>query len=412
MTPYVLSEIRGNKLFKLFRFCTISDGNTANEEIKISIANIKPDEKEFDVLIRAFYDTDANPVILERYAKCTMDPTSANYIGRKVGTIDGFYEPKSSYVLVELTDDDNIFDAFPAGFDGVAIRDYGTSLAPNIEYKKTYTTVENKRKAYLGISNITGIDQDFFNYKGLYNDGSSFTGKTSAFHLDVNATNVVSLDNQPITFETGNAVFQNEATLQGTDYEKLYARKFTFAPFGGFDGWDTYRTRRTNTDTYSKNASGKALKGLNEGTIVLRSLTNGDTGNSSDYFAFLEAIRTYANPEAVNINVLATPGIDIGDNSNLVEETIEMVEQERADSLYIVTTPDFDGMTAEEAVAIVDDSGLDSNYTATYWPWVQINDTENNVLLYVPPTRDVVRNIAITDNVAFPWSICCSIVTI
>lgn len=403
MTPYVLSEIRGNKLFKLFRFCTISDGNTANEEIKISIANIKPDEKEFDVLIRAFYDTDANPVILEKYAKCTMDPTSANYIGRKVGTIDGFYEPKSSYVLVELTDDDNIFDAFPAGFDGVAIRDYGTNLAPNIEYKKTYTTVENKRKAYLGISNITGIDQDFFNYKGLYNDGSSFTGKTSAFHLDVNATNVITLDNQPITFETGNAVFQNEATLQGTDYEKLYARKFTFTPFGGFDGWDTYRTRRTNTDTYSKNASGKALKGLNEGTIVLRSLTNGDTGNSSDYFAFLEAIRTYANPEAVNINVLATPGIDIGDNSNLVEETIEMVEQERADSLYIVTTPDFDGMTAEEAVAIVDDSGLDSNYTATYWPWVQINDTENNVLLYVPPTRDVVRNIAITDNVAFPW---------
>jgi hypothetical protein len=33
----------------------------------------------------------------------------------------------------------------------------------------------------------------------------------------------------------------------------------------------------------------------------------------------------------------------------------------------------------------------------------QINDTENNVLIYVPPTRDVVRNIAFTDNIAFPW---------
>jgi hypothetical protein len=28
---------------------------------------------------------------------------------------------------------------------------------------------------------------------------------------------------------------------------KIYARKFTFA-YGGFDGWDVYRTSRTNKD--------------------------------------------------------------------------------------------------------------------------------------------------------------------
>jgi hypothetical protein len=28
-------------------------------------------------------------------------------------------------------------------------------------------------------------------------------------------------------------------------------------------------------------------------------------------------------------------------------------------------------------------------------------DVENNVFIYVPPTRDVVRNIALTDNIAF-----------
>ena len=48
------------------------------------------------------------------------------------------------------------------------------------------------------------------------------------------------------------------------------------------------------------------------------------------------------NPEAININVLTTPGIDTFDNTNLIEETIEMVEQDRADSLYIATTPDTD----------------------------------------------------------------------
>jgi hypothetical protein len=50
-------------------------------------------------------------------------------------------------------------------------------------------------------------------------------------------------------------------------------------------------------------------------------------------------------------------------------------------------------MSVEDVVGLLD-GGFDSNYSATYWPWVQINDTENNVLIYVPPTRDVVRNIA------------------
>ena len=58
-----------------------------------------------------------------------------------------------------------------------------------------------------------------------------------------------------------------------------------------------------------------------------------------------------------------------------------------------------------EAQDVVDslDGQFDSNYSCTYWPWVQINDAENNVLIFVPPTRDVVKNIALTDNIAFPW---------
>jgi phage tail sheath protein FI len=83
-----------------------------------------------------------------------------------------------------------------------------------------------------------------------------------------------------------------------------------------------------------------------------------------------------------------------------------MVEQDRADSLYVVTTPDTDSagdvLDPEEVSEILEDQ-FDSNYTATYWPWIQINDAENNVLIWVPPTRDVVRNIALTDNIAFPW---------
>jgi len=104
--------------------------------------------------------------------------------------------------------------------------------------------------------------------------------------------------------------------------------------------------------------------------------------------------------------VFATPSIDMIDHTNLIEEAIEMIEEDRADSLYIATLPDTDGsgglMTAEDAVDNIEDM-YDTSYTATYWPWIQINDAENNQLIWVPPTRDVVRNVALTDNIAFPW---------
>jgi len=423
VTPYVVSEIRGNKVLRLFRFWTISDGNAANEQFKISITNIKPDTKEFDVRIRGFYDTDASPVILETFTRCTMDPTSANYIARRIGSLDGEYVSRSSYVLVELDDTSDTSDAFPAGFIGFPIRNYqsngNTSIVnPDIMYKTAYSAFENKRKVYLGLSETVGIDADFFDYKGVPTTSSPdmWTGLTNGFHMDIDAT-AVTIDNvfvvinatggtySPVfLFDTGDAEFRTEAGLAGGPYEKIFARKFTMAPYGGFDGWDVYRTRRSNGDGFTINGLYGAA-GLTSGAFQNRTLTNGDLGINSDYYAYLEGIWTFRNPEAVNVNVFATPGIDAFDNTNLVEETIEMIETERADSLYILTTPDYyDGsiLTADEVVDNMD--GLyDSNYSCTYWPWVQINDAENNVLMWVPPTRDVVRNIALTDNIAFPW---------
>jgi len=403
VSPYVVSEVNGTVIKKLFRFITISDGNSANKEIKVSISNIKPDTKEFDLQIRSFYDTDANPVFLEKYSRCTMDPTSANFIGRKIGTLDGYYTSKSNYILIELDEDEDTSDSFPAGFTGIPQRDYttGGAIPPQIEYNTSYVQYGKTRKIYLGLSDTVGIDQHFFNYKGAFSGATA--GMTQGFHMDSGATNSMLTGYE---FDTGNAEFQNEGDLTGTDYEKLYARKFTFAPFGGFDGWDIYRSRRTNTDAYALGGSSSA-DAITSTAIEDKPLSNGDAGTTSDYYAYLEAINTFNNPEETNVNVFATPGIDIVDNTNLVEATIEMIEEERSDSIYIITTPDTDGggdvITAEEAVDNLESSGIDSNYSATYWPWVQVNDVDNNVLVYLPPTRDVVRNIALTDNIAFPW---------
>jgi hypothetical protein len=50
-----------------------------------------------------------------------------------------------------------------------------------------------------------------------------------------------------------------------------------------------------------------------------------------------------------------------------------MVEQDRPDSLYIITTPDTANGEILSVGDVVDqlDGQIDSNYSCTYWPWVQ-----------------------------------------
>jgi len=412
-SPYVLSELKGDNLERLFRFITISDGNSANRDIKISIINIKPDNKTFDLLIRKFSDTDANPTVFEKYSKLSMDPKEKNYIGRRIGTSNGDFPLKSKYVMVQMAE----FapkDSFPAGFAGVENRNYigtRTSLPPQIEYATSYPSLSNNkvRKYYLGLNSNIGVDTDFFTYKGLNAvTGLEFTGKTDGFHMDVNAegAEIVGPDAYFPVLQVGVSAFTSEASTTGGPYEKLNTRKFTFAPYGGYDGWDEYREERTNTDAYTYNGS-KGIDGLNLGVFTTRDTSQGDDGITSDYYAYLDAIYNFDNPEAININVFATPGIDLDQQNGLVEQAVDMVEVDRADSLYIITTSDTDSdgvaITPDEAVDLVDNSDIDSNYSCTYWPWLQMNDTENNEYVWLPPTLEVVRNIALTDNVAFPW---------
>ena len=73
--------------------------------------------------------------------------------------------------------------------------------------------------------------------------------------------------------------------------------------------------------------------------------------------------------------------------------------------MFTNTTSNFDTdfIYPEESVDILEETGIDSNYTATYYPWVLTRDTVNNTQVYIPPTAEVTRNLALTDNIAFPW---------
>ena len=456
----MVSELRGNKVYNLFKFISISDGDAANMETKVSIANLSFNNMSFDVLVRNFYDTDATPFVIEKFTNCNMDPGSNNFIGVKIGTSNGEYALISKYIMVELADGFPI-DAIPCGFRGYTQREYenlSSYPSPYIQYKTKYfypgETITNPpfggaanttesagdivRRSYLGFSTQYGVDESFLTYKGKQTPASWISNPTQAaepwnvqskgFHMDSGAT-VVTISNTFQTsgqtaFECGAADFRFDPESQENPYYFIYSRKYTVCFAGGFDGWDIYREHRTNTDNFQLGSSGylagaypssRYPNATGEGLfkrIIVENNTQ-DFGNT-DYYAYLLGILSFANPESTNINIFATASIDYINNSNLCEEAIDMVQYSRADSVYIVTTPDYNMFTpdassqydviySQEAVDNLDNTGIDSNYTATYYPWILTRDTVNNTQIYLPATGEVCRNLALTDNIAFPW---------
>lgn len=403
-TPWIVSELRGTTVERLFRFISISDGSSANKEIKISIQNIDPISREFDVIIRDFNDTDDNVSVIESFTRCSFNPNVNGYIGKRIGTLDSRYELRSSYVMLEINESASI-DSFPAGFEGYSLRGYsatntGTSalVAPQLLFKTEYTNTDKIRKTYLGISEkafdtstSTGnkLDQNLFNYFGKNRTGSSLI-KTKGFHMDSNATSSEYLDGLYSlgSFEVGDGVFQaiEVGEPESPYYDKL-SRKFTFVPFGGFDGWDEHRIKRTNTELYK------------DGGVSYFA--------NSDYFAYLNGIKTFDNPEQITINLFATPGLNFSDHITLLTEAIDMIENERGDSLYIIDAPDASASVTEtystDIVGLLDTTSIDSSYSATFAPWIEIDDTDNATRVFIPPTGEVVKAIAFTDKTKYPW---------
>lgn len=461
------------ELTKLFRFHTISDGAAANTEVKISIENIDPEYGQFDVVVRDFNDNDGSPIILERYNKCTMVPGNKNYIALRIGSYDEQYETVSKYITVEVNETEISKSSIPAGFLGYPIRNYksGTAISeydvnvmsPYLQYNTFYDNEKRATKQYFGLSSIVGIDTDLLKYKGVEAYNELPDGLTPCFHLDArifdgkpinengkiyyendNLTQTINVDGvsgyEWVTVDKTNVTefgieprIGSEEVMLNTIYEDKKIRKFTMAFYGGWDGWDYYRPSRSNTDDFKySNYKGNINKLSGNGTnfsiigkktnpnssfnfvnnVETYGLNPSENAITSDWYAYLSGIRQFANPKNIDINVLATPGIDYVNNKTLVDEVIDMVENERADAIYVVTTPDkpygandteSEMYNADEAVWNLEDSDIDSNYTCTYYPWVKYYDENNSSYIYLPPTKDVVRNFAYTDNTSYPW---------
>ena len=155
-SPFVVSQKFGGKAKNLFRLHLRSDGvlkgkNSdsvgSNTRYKFSIEGIQKSSNAdtnkfgtFDLLVRDFYDTDTNPTVLEAYRGLNIDPSSPNYIGRRIGdqrvyydfdnaigsqklVNEGSYPNVSPRIRVEIDSDveDEEIDAgaLPMGFRGL-----------------------------------------------------------------------------------------------------------------------------------------------------------------------------------------------------------------------------------------------------------------------------------------------------
>lgn len=469
MTPWIVSQVKENSdseinLSRLFRFISISDGNAANYQVKVSIQRIKPDAGTFDVLIRDYYDTDFAPNVLEKFSNCTMVEGEDSFIGYKIGTSDGLYEAKSKFVVVELANgNETVEKCIPAGFMGYPVPLYTTKQI-DMSYNKVFDETIKPKRQYFGLNNVV-IDEDVLAYKGrlAYSEdengfvtGASENSITNGFHLDsiisVNTAATVYVDSVSGDFATFETVdYHNygaykyiprivtEDRMVDMLYEDLNTRKFTVYLYGGFDGWNIYNETRTNTNDYRANkyspavriddiythlykkvtgitgdqeeeyaAIDKAIDNLNQGLDLKLPLT----AITTDYYAYLAGYKQFANPNDIDINIFATPGIDWVHNSQLVEDADDVIEDQddgrAGDAIYVVTTPmtDEDGSEWERMTEItdsLDDSNLDSSYMATFYPWAKYFDDAYNMYIEMPVTRDVVRNMAYTDNRLYPW---------
>lgn len=445
VTPWIVSEVKAAStktidVKKLFKVYTISDGNAANYQVKISFQRIRPVEGLFDIVVRDFYDSDNSQVVLEKFTNCSMVEGESNFVGLKVGTIDGSYPNKSKYIALEFSGEEGIDDCVPCGFLGYPVPKYETDCGITMNYNTVYDNTVKAKRQYFGLNDEV-LDYDILNYKGVdaYADGvgdADPTRITNGFHLDSIFTAqpdaVPQVDGETgFTFTTVDPIQMNKYNriprILPTDYldQCLYKdvnlRKFTVYPYGGFDGWDINRDHRTNTNEYrgNKYTPGDDYKeifrpiGGNDSLELdpMVSLKLPNIAITTDYYAYLAGYMQFANPEDVDINLFATPGINWYDQSLLTEDALDIIEDSEdgrgGDALYIMAAPQYDkDMTAygpDDVASFIEDTEIDSPYACTYYPWVKYYDGDSKRYIDLPPTKDVVRDMAATDNVSFPW---------
>jgi len=355
-TPLIVGDIAdsASEARGLFTVHTISDGNVANSDIKVCIENINTTNGTFDLVVRQFSDTNASQVLLERFPKLTLNPTDDSYIARMIGDSEdetGNYQLVSKYIYVEVEPNAPI-NAIPWGFNRIVAP---VSGAPEFKMTTAFVGTTSVKRQYLGVD-FTNTDSDSLmgGWSSAWDTTASGTqGYIKGFHMNSGASATY--------YQTG----PSGTSAYGTTYGK-----FIVPLIGGNDGWVN--------------------------SAMTRDLLS-STPSASELAQYSTALDTLRSTEDIDVNLLAVPGVAI--NSSIGQYAIELVE-ERADCFYIGDMPN--GYTSAAGAATVTPT-IDTNFAATYWPYVKIYDADNSQDVMIPPTPQVLEAIAYTDQISYPW---------
>lgn len=199
-----------------------------------------------------------------------------------------------------------------------------------------------------------------------------------------------------------NAVYSDGARAAGVSYTakrqsykdllKTGFNKFTIPVYGGFDGLD-----------------------ITEPEPFRNSGLEGDETTSSGLASLKRAIDAVSDPEVVEMNALALPGIT---KPRVTNHMIRVCE-ERADALAVIdienggylpeteNTQTFkqrvQGAKVEEAISSLEARGLNSSYACCFFPWVKIGDQISGQRLWVPPSVVALGTFANTEANSELW---------
>ena len=420
-TPFIVSQKIGGKTTNLFKVHRRSHGTATSWEYKIAIDNIRAagtvagsDYGTFSLRLRRVdtegtinaqltpfpknNDSDRRPEIVEQFNNLTLDPDSPNFIARVIGdkyqaidangkvTIKGDYANLSRHIWVEVPEevkDKGISpDLVPFGYaaltDPLPTDDFTGSPSASIVGQKN----PNKNKKTQILDNVYNknvyygfdyLEADNHNYLRPIPDTNSGAGFNAAFNLS-------NEKQHPSASLAGGA----SATITpGGSTINLSTKKFIVPFQGGFDGFNPSRFVALDKNITAANMQGFDLS----------------TAEKDGAKAYKRAINAVSNPDEYDINLMATPGVNHRLHSSTTTHAKNTCE-DRGDAFYVM-----DAAHYSDTISTVTNTvkAFDSNYAATYYPWVKILDTDINKPVWVPPSVVVPGAIAFNDQVAFEW---------
>ena len=359
ITPWVNSDSG----VPLFRFHHRSDGFKTNKDVKVCIANIAAgvtaaDYSTFSVIVRTWNDSDRAPSIIEQYNNVTLNPDAPNYIAKAIGDMYLQFNETSLNVLEygDFVNVSNYIRVEVAG--GVAAKATHPQLYPN-----------GHAALYETITGFTGRNLPAAVMVQSTASSATFSGFNYA-----NADNYNYLN--PIPTNAGNGLNVAFTKPAGDN-------KFVLPFQGGTDGVNYTVIKKSGADIAQSNLFGYDL-------------TNSTSPGS---VAYIKALNILANKELYNFDLIVIPGV-LEELHSAVTAVAQSTAEERTDCVYL---RDLTTLNASVVTAITTAAGLDSSYSAAYYPWIKVRSIGTSKDIYVPPTVLVPQAYAYNDKVAAEW---------